>query len=117
LSGSYDSAPLQLQGMKTAMSLQPLLASKAAAEAMGKPALSSDKIPSLNPVKTELPAIGGVQAHSDVEIKKVLQNFESIFLRMIFKQMRESVEKSDLLGHSKAMEFFEQMQDEQVSDQ
>jgi flagellar protein FlgJ len=56
------------------------------------------------------------EASSRERLEKVSKDFEAIFLRMIFKQMRSSVERSSLLGNSRAMEFFETMRDEQLAD-
>lgn len=64
----------------------------------------------LNPLK-------GPVSHSDAEIKQVAKNFESIFLEMMMKEMRNSVQKSGLMGNSRGMEFFEGMYDEQLSRQ
>lgn len=59
----------------------------------------------------------GLANHSDAEIKQVAKNFESIFLEMMMKEMRSSVQKSGLMGNSRGMEFFEGMYDEQLSRQ
>jgi flagellar protein FlgJ len=59
----------------------------------------------------------GPAIHSDAEIKQVAKNFESIFLEMMMKEMRNSVQKSGLMGNSRGMEFFEGMYDEQLSRQ
>jgi Rod binding domain-containing protein len=58
----------------------------------------------------------GTPTYSPAELKKVSQNFESIFMRMMFKEMRDSVQKSDLFGDSRTMGFFQSMSDDQLSD-
>ena len=42
------------------------------------------------------------------------QQFESLFINMMMKEMRKTVDRSDLLG-SDAMETYEQMFDQQVA--
>jgi flagellar protein FlgJ len=64
----------------------------------------------------QLNPLTGTPTYSSAEIKKVSQNFESIFMRMMFKEMRDSVQKSDLFGDSKPMELFQSMYDDQLSD-
>ena len=54
--------------------------------------------------------------HSDAEVKAVSKKFEAIFMRMLLKEMRNSVEKNGLLGDSNAMDIFQSMQDDQISD-
>ncbi|HVM33112.1 MAG TPA: rod-binding protein [bacterium] len=58
----------------------------------------------------------GTPTYSSAELKKVSQNFESIFMRMMFKEMRDSVQKSDLFGDSHAMDLFQSMSDDRLSD-
>jgi Rod binding domain-containing protein len=55
--------------------------------------------------------------HSDAQIRKISKDFEAIFLQMMLKEMHNSVQKSGLMGNSQATEFFESMQDEQISRQ
>ena len=119
-STGLDLASLQFHGMKDAIALRPLIASRAAEKVFHDRSQILEKSLSLQSSKdssgNDISPIR-VQGHSESEIKKVSRDFESIFLRMLFKEMRNSIEKTDLLGHSRAMEFFEQMQDEQLSDQ
>ncbi len=68
---------------------------------------------SLSPAS--LKPLSGLPNHSDAELKTVSQNFESIFMQMLMREMRNSVPKSKLLGDSQAMEFFEGMYDDQLS--
>ncbi len=56
-------------------------------------------------------------SHSDAQIRQVSKDFESIFIQMMLKEMRNSVQKSSLMGNSQATQFFESMQDEQLSHQ
>ena len=65
---------------------------------------------------SHLNPLEGTPTYSSAELKKVSQNFESIFMRMMFKEMRDSVQKSDLFGDSKTMGFFQSMSDDQLSD-
>ncbi len=71
--------------------------------------LPLDKSSLLNP-------LSGPAQHTDAQLREVSKNFESIFMRMLFKEMRNTVEKSNALGNSRSMEFFENMRDEQLSD-
>ena len=97
-----------------AFSLNPGMAANAVNQVMiGKSGLNFVTLrgpKGLNPLK-------GTVTHSDAEIKQVAKNFESIFLEMMMKEMRNSVQKSGLMGNSRGMEFFEGMYDEQLSRQ
>ncbi len=77
---------------------------------------SSPSTQSLSPLNHINP-VSGVHLHSDSEIQKVSKDFESLFLQMLLKEMRNSVQKSGLLGNSQAYGFFESMHDEQLSTQ
>jgi Rod binding domain-containing protein len=55
-------------------------------------------------------------AHTPEEMQKVSKQFESIFLRMLLKEMRSTVEKDPLSGNDRAMEMFQSMQDDQFAD-
>lgn len=77
---------------------------------------SSPSTQALSPLK-QLNPLSGAHIHSDSEIQKVSKEFESIFLQMLLKEMRNSVQKSGLLGNSQAFGFFESMHDEQLSSQ
>lgn len=50
------------------------------------------------------------------KLKEVCQNFESIFLNMMFKEMRSSIPENDLIPKSMALETFEGMLDEKIAD-
>jgi len=113
------SSALELQAMKKAISLNPQIASEAATASMGIPTLTpssaQNSFLALGP--KALNPLDGTKGHTEAEVKKASQDFEGIFLRMVFKEMRNSVEKSSLFGNSRAMEFFEEMHDEQLSQQ
>jgi hypothetical protein len=107
LPGALEAKGFNIPTLQKALSLQPSLASSAASKVMGDPSMSG------------LGAASGLSlgtGHTDDQLRKVSKDFESIFLRMIFKQMRSSVERSSLLGNSRAMEFFETLRDEQLAD-
>ncbi len=91
---------------------------KLAAQAMTQTTLgkTSATIGDLNAAKALNP-LNGTKDHTEAELKKVSQNFESIFIDMMLKEMRNSVEKSNLFGNSQATQFFESMRDEEVSKQ
>ncbi len=57
---------------------------------------------------------GRVSNQPGAEVSGVAQQFESLFLNLMLKEMRKSIQKSDLLG-SDAMETYEQMFDQQVA--
>jgi peptidoglycan hydrolase FlgJ len=121
LPNSIESKGFSSGALQKALSIQPVLATQAATQAMSGSLLSKSPTlnplkPTLNPLKPTLNPLSGVKTHSDAELKKVSKNFEAIFMRMLFKEMRNSVQKSGLMGNSKAMEFFETMQDEQMSE-
>ncbi len=48
-------------------------------------------------------------------LKKACQDFESIFVQMIFKNMRSTVPEDSLLEKSQAQSIFEGMLDEELS--
>lgn len=60
--------------------------------------------------------LSGNNNHSDAQLKKVSKNFEAIFMRMLFKEMRNTVQKTGIMGNSQALDFFETMRDEQLSE-
>jgi len=99
--------------MKEAFSLQPGLAAQAADQVTMGPMGFSHLTKSISPAG--LNPLSGAPQHSESELKQVSKNFESIFLQMLFKEMRNSVQKSDLFASSKGMEIFESMYDEQLT--
>ena len=110
---SLGKSPLAVLGK--AFSLEPLLVSKTADEVVLGTSGISHLTKSLTP--QALNSLSGPASHSDSEIRQVSKNFEAIFLQMLFKEMRNSVQKSNLFGNSQAMEFFESMHDEQLTQQ
>jgi flagellar protein FlgJ len=110
---SQASKGLPLSALKAAISLQPALASQAADQVILGPSGLSHLGKNLSP--QALNPLSGLPSHSDTEIKQVAKNFESIFMQMMFKEMRNSVQKSNLFGNSQGMEFFESMYDEQLT--
>jgi Rod binding domain-containing protein len=61
----------------------------------------------------ELKAKAAGNSQDDVAIKKAAQQFEAMFLQMMMKSMRATVEKGGLFD-SQATETFEQMYDQQI---
>lgn len=76
------------------------------------PALSGQS--QLNPLRPVFNLSAGPN-HSDAQLRQVSKDFEAIFLQMMLKEMRNSVQRSGLMGNSQATQFFESMQDEQLS--
>lgn len=101
---------MPLGALEKAFALKSALASQAADQVVLGPSGMSHLTKGLNP-------LSGLPSHSDAEIKEVSKNFESIFMQMIFKEMRNSVQKSDLFGNSQGMEFFQSMYDSQLTQQ
>jgi len=99
----YSASPLS-----KALSLNPELAVKAAGQ------VGSGGIAPLH--QNNAMPLNGVQTHTPAEMKKVSKQFESIFIRMMMKEMRTSMEKSPLMGNSRAMQMFQSMQDDQFAD-
>lgn len=122
LSPSIQSKGFTVSDMQQALALKPSLAAQAAGQVSMGP-LGPEGISALNPLKSELnplnPAftsLTGVKSHTDAELRQVSHKFEAVFMRMMFKEMRQTVQKSNLFGNSQALEFFETMQDDQMSD-
>jgi len=57
---------------------------------------------------------GGEAADKDEALKGVARQFETVFMKMMLKSMRESVSKSDLMGDDKS-KFYESMYDDQLA--
>ncbi len=51
----------------------------------------------------------------DKKLKGTLQEFESIFLYYLLKEMRNTVHRTGLLDGGRAEEFFQEMLDEELS--
>ena len=52
----------------------------------------------------------------DAELKQVCKEFESIFISMLYKQMRATVPKSDYLQSDSATEIYNSMLDDNLCD-
>ena len=50
----------------------------------------------------------------DKELKEVCNEFESIFINMMYKQMKATVPKSDFLNSDSATELFQSMLDDEL---
>jgi peptidoglycan hydrolase FlgJ len=111
---SFGKTAFTKPDFQKALSLQPTLAFQALQTVSGSSALPDV---SSMPASAVVNSVNGATDHPEIELKKVAQDFEAIFMRMLFKQMRSTVEKSGLLGNSPTMEFFENMKDEQMADQ
>ncbi len=57
------------------------------------------------------------EKNDDKELKKACQEFEAIMLDMLYKQMKATVIKSDLIEADPGKEIFESMLDEQLMEQ
>lgn len=55
------------------------------------------------------------ESQDEEQLKKVCQDFEAIFVNMILKNMRSTVESGGLTKKSHAREMFESMLDEEMS--
>lgn len=48
-------------------------------------------------------------------LKEVSQDFESVFMGIIYKEMRATIQKSDLFPESNATKIFESMLDDEIA--
>lgn len=55
-----------------------------------------------------------VQSGDDTELKKVCNDFENIFISMIYKQMKATVPQSDYLQSDSGTEIYNSMFDDQL---
>ncbi len=55
------------------------------------------------------------EAKDETKIKEVCKQFESIFVNMLFKEMRKTVQEGGLTEKSNARETFEGMLDEEMA--
>jgi flagellar protein FlgJ len=58
-----------------------------------------------------------VNGKDDKELKKACQDFEGVLLGMMYKAMKATIIKSDLVEHDAGMEIFESMQDDALMEQ
>lgn len=54
------------------------------------------------------------ESGDDAELKKVCNEFEGIFISMMFKQMRATVPKSDYLSSDSATDIYNSMLDDEL---
>lgn len=52
----------------------------------------------------------------DKELKEACKGFESMFLNMMYKQMRATVPTDELFGESNAQKIYQEMHDEKLMD-
>lgn len=110
LPGSLEAKGFSVPALQKALALNPSLASGAASKVFG----DSFNLPEAGSAKVSVISQAG--SHTDDELRKVSKDFESIFMRMIFKNMRSTVERAGVLGNSRAMEYFESMRDDQLAE-
>lgn len=48
-------------------------------------------------------------------LKKVCDDFESVFLGIVYKEMKATVQKSNFISNSNAMNIYESMLDDEIS--
>ena len=108
---------VSMPALQNAFALKPGLVSQAANLAVNGTPVSAFGSSSPFSSAQNLNSLTGPKTHTEAQLKQVSQNFESIFIQMMFKEMRHSIQKSNLFGNSQATEFFESMQDEQLSKQ
>ena len=48
------------------------------------------------------------------ELKEACQGFEAMFLDIMYREMKKTVPKDKLFGHSNAIEIFEEMRDTEI---
>lgn len=58
-----------------------------------------------------------VQKQDDKELRKVCQDFEAIFMNMMYRQMKATIPKSDLMPADAGREMFESMLDEKLMEE
>lgn len=114
LSGTNGLNSFSGPALQKMLSSQPSLVAQAA-DQMFPGVVTGSTSPFLSLQQQALNPLTGPVNHTDAEIKQVSKDFESVFMQMLFKEMRNTVQKSDLLGNSQTMEFFESMHDEELS--
>jgi len=61
------------------------------------------------------PGSSTARAPEDKKLRQACRDFEAVFLHYVLKSMRQTVQKSELLGSSQEEEFFQDMMDAEVS--
>ena len=69
----------------------------------------------LSHVSKPMPNVPSVSNHNKDEIKKIAEEFESLFLGIVLKSMRETVNESGLFGNSNATKIYTSMLDDEYS--
>lgn len=62
----------------------------------------------------ELRLKSAMRSNNEQELKKVCNEFESIMMNLMYKQMKATVPSIDLLGRDSGKELFESMLDEEL---
>lgn len=57
----------------------------------------------------------GAEEHQEPELRKACEDFESLFINQLMKQMRKTIPKSDLFPESQAKEIYTSMMDSEMS--
>lgn len=69
-----------------------------------------NNISSLKPIQTPTLSSGDHE-----KLEKAAKEFEGIFMDIVMKSMRSTVEESDFMGDSKKAQFFQEMLDSEYS--
>lgn len=72
----------------------------------------------LNNLKAKTEQIGqGLQkkADKDAVLRQACEDFEAVFMQLVFKEMRKTVQKGELTDGGFGQEVFEGMMDEEIS--
>jgi flagellar protein FlgJ len=59
----------------------------------------------------------GREDNSPQNLKKACADFESMFIHLLLKEMREAIPRSDMFGHNPAKEMYTSMFDVQMAKQ
>ena len=68
-----------------------------------------------NSVAMVQPKAPTVSGQSDEQLKKAAKDFETMFMNLVVKEMRESVPDSDVFGDDGKARFFQGMLDEEYT--
>jgi len=75
--------------------------------------ISSLGLNSIQMPSTKVPAVEHSKSYKDLE--KAAKDFESVFMDIVLKSMRDSVQTSEAFGNPETPKFFQTMLDEQYS--
>ncbi|TVQ76247.1 MAG: flagellar biosynthesis protein FlgJ [Bradymonadales bacterium] len=70
---------------------------------------------SLQAASPRLPSADSLRSKSREELKEAAKQFETMFMNLVVKQMRQAVPDSGLLGENSKVHFFQGMLDEEYS--